>query len=158
MLKRAGNASGAGMTPCASRARGHANRADDDRAMQYAMQVRCEKRTCPTGVTEEAKREWETREPAPAARGHAARDLQSEMPHAPGIPCDTAERPERHQREADSPQDVKGATAAGPRGYRGTHGGATKRQTEPDLTAQEGKQATPRNRPCGCLQLGVNTQ
>ena len=52
------------MTPCASRARGHANRADDDRAMQYAMQVRCEKRTCPAGVTEEAKREWETREPA----------------------------------------------------------------------------------------------
>eukprot|EP00964_Phaeocystis_antarctica_P145116 scaffold111105_cov53-Phaeocystis_antarctica.AAC.1 len=42
---------------------------------------------------------------APTARGHAARDLQSEMPHTRGIPCDNAERTERHQREGGRPQD-----------------------------------------------------
>eukprot|EP00964_Phaeocystis_antarctica_P075066 scaffold46282_cov32-Phaeocystis_antarctica.AAC.1 len=41
---------------------------------------------------------------APTARGHAARDLQSEMPHTRGIPCDNAERTERHQREGGKDQ------------------------------------------------------
>ena len=42
---------------------------------------------------------------APTARGHAARDLQGEMPHTRGIPRDNAEQPESHQREGGCPKD-----------------------------------------------------
>ena len=42
---------------------------------------------------------------APTASGHAARDLQGEIPRTRGIPCDNAERTERNQREGGRPQD-----------------------------------------------------
>ena len=61
---------------------------------------------------------------APTARGHAARDLQGEVPHARGIPRDNAEQPESRQRQGGGPKG-KGETAAMHRG-RAREGEASK--------------------------------